>query len=103
MANERKTEIIVRNRFYQFLDTIEEKSKSENLKITGLLPKTASKNGSFSFKPEFIITYKKNSDLIIAVECKADITKHESKTGASRNKYFEYGVAGLNFLFIESF
>lgn len=34
MANERKTEIMVRNHFHPFLDTIEvEEQKSDNLKI----------------------------------------------------------------------
>lgn len=87
MTNERKTEIIVRNHFNAFLDIIEiEEQKSDNPKINKLL-KTASKNGHHGARhPEFIITYKKNYDLIIIVECKAVITKHESKT---KNKYSE--------------
>ena len=75
MANERKTEIIVRNHFNQFLDKIEiEEQKSDNAKIDKLL-KTASKKGSGKGYPEFLITYKTNSNLLIVIECKADGTK----------------------------
>lgn len=92
MANERKTEIIVRNHFHPFLDTIEvEEQKSDNLKINKRL-KTASKKGMGQGYPEFIITYKKNLDFIIVVECKADITKHESK---NRDQYSGYAVDGV--------
>lgn len=92
MANERKTEIIVRNHFNQFLDTIEiEEQKSDNAKIDKLL-KTASKKGSGKGYPEFLITYNTNSNLLIVVECKAEITKHESKT---KDKYVDYAVDGV--------
>ncbi|MGB0880188.1 MAG: HsdM family class I SAM-dependent methyltransferase [Polaribacter sp.] len=92
MANERKTEIIVRNHFNQFLDEIEiEEQKSDNAKIDKLL-KTASKKGSGKGYPEFLISYKTNSNLLIVVECKAEITKHESKT---KDKYADYAVDGV--------
>lgn len=92
MANERKTERIVRNHFYQFLNLIKiEKQKSDNPKIDKLL-KTASKKGTGQGYPEFIITYKFNSDLIVVVECKAKITKHESP---NQDKYSEYAVDGV--------
>jgi len=91
MANERKTEIIVRNQFNQFLNEIDiEEQKSDNIKIDKLL-KTASKKGNGHGYPEFIITYKTNPNLIIVIECKADITKHESK---NRDKYSEFSVDG---------
>jgi len=91
MANERKTEIIVRNHFNQFLSEIDiEEQKSDNVKIDKLL-KTASKKGNGQGYPEFIITYKTNPNLIIVIECKADITKHESK---NRDKYAEFSVDG---------
>ena len=82
--------MIVRNHFHQFLDIIEEQ-KSAHPKIDQLL-KTASKKGTGQGYPEFIITYKKNSDLIIVIECKAKITKHESR---NRDKYSEYAVDGV--------
>lgn len=91
MANERKTEIIVRDHFNQFLSEIDiEEQKSDNVKIDKLL-KTASKKGNGQGYPEFIITYKTNPNLIVVVECKADITKHESK---NRDKYADFSVDG---------
>ena len=91
MANERKTEIIVRNHFNQFLDMIDiEEQKSDNAKIDKLL-KTASKKGNGQGYPEFIMTYKTNPDLIIVVECKAQTTKHES---VNKDKYSEFAVDG---------
>ena len=60
--NEKKIEIIVRNHFYPFLDIIEiEEQKSDNPKIDKLL-KTASKKGNQQGYPDFIITYKTNSN-----------------------------------------
>jgi len=92
MANERKTEIIVRNHFNQYIDKIEiEEQKSDNPKIDKLL-KTASKKGNGKGYPEFLITYKTNSDLIIVIECKADTTKHQS---IDKDKYSEYAVDGV--------
>lgn len=92
MANERKTEIITRNHFNQYLNDIEiEEQSSDNIKIDKLL-KNASKKGNGKGYPEFLITYKTNSDLLIVIECKADVRKHESK---NRNKYSEYAVDGV--------
>jgi len=92
MANERKTEIITRNHFNQYLDDIEiEEQSSDNIKIDKLL-KNASKKGNGKGYPEFLITYKTNSDLLIVIECKADVKKHESK---NRNKYSDCAVDGV--------
>lgn len=92
MANERKTEIITRNHFNQYLNDIEiEEQSSDNIKIDKLL-KNASKKGNGKGYPEFLITYKTNSNLLIVIECKADVQKHESK---NRNKYSEYAVDGV--------
>jgi len=91
MANERKTEIITRDHFSKFLDSIcIEEQRSDNPKIDKLL-KSASKKGDGKGYPEFIISYKTNPDLLIVVECKADITKHESK---EHDKYSEFAVDG---------
>ena len=91
MSNERKTEGIVRDHFRGFADVvlIEEQS-SDNPKIKKLLS-TASKAGLGAGYPEFIIQLKQNSDLVIVVECKASIAKHES---VKRDKPKEYGVDG---------
>ncbi|MEY4905115.1 MAG: hypothetical protein RLZZ292_2930 [Bacteroidota bacterium] len=92
MANERKTENIVRAHFEQFKSILNiEEQASDNPKIDKAL-KTASKKGSGKGRPEFLITFNKNSDLLVVVECKADATKHES---VSRDKYADYAVDGV--------
>ena len=92
MANERKTESIVRAHFEKSKDILQiEEQASDNPKIDKLL-KTASKKGSGKGKPEFLITYNKNIDLLIVIECKADVTKHESP---NRDKYADYAVDGV--------
>ncbi len=92
MANERKTEALVRNHFSMYPeDIIVEEQSSDNPKIKKLLA-TASKGGLGVGFPEFIIQYKNNPDFIIVVECKADITKHES---LNRDKYKDFSVDGV--------
>lgn len=92
MANERITEDIVRKHFNSYSsECIIEEQKSQDPKIDKLL-KNASKKGGGKGFPEFIISIKNNSDFIIVVECKADITKHQSPT---LDKYDEYAVDGV--------
>lgn len=92
MANERKTEIIVRKHFGEFTDDIiVEEQSSDTPKIKKLLS-TASKSGLGIGFPEFIIQYKRNPDFLIVIECKADITKHESQ---NRDKYKDFSVDGV--------
>lgn len=92
MANERKTENIVRSHFEKFKEFIHiEEQASDNPKIAKLL-KTASKKGSGQGKPEFLITYKTNPDLLIVIECKANIQNHES---SNRDKFADYAVDGV--------
>ena len=54
--------------------------------------KSASKKGTGQGFPDFIITYKTYSDLIIVIECKAALTKHES---VKKDKYTDYAVDGV--------
>lgn len=92
MANERRTEHIVRTHFNRYLKDVQiEEQQSKNAKIDKLL-KSASKKGFGKGFPEFIISYKAHTDLLIVIECKADITKHESKT---RDQYSNYAVDGV--------
>jgi len=92
MANERITENIVRKHFNSYSnECMIEEQKSSNPKIDKLL-KNASKKGGGKGHPEFIISLKNNTDFIIVVECKADITKHQSPT---LDKYDEYAVDGV--------
>lgn len=89
--NERKTEDIVRDHFRKYdQDIILESQASDNPKIHKLLA-TASKKGLGVGRPEFIIQFKNEPDLIVIVECKASTSKHESK---ERNQPSEYAVDG---------
>jgi type I restriction-modification system DNA methylase subunit len=94
MKNERKTEDMVERRLrdlgYYVSGITVEKQQSDVARINKLLG-NASKSGSGAGKPEFIIRSSKASDFIIIIECKADSTKHESKT---RTRYSEYAVDG---------
>jgi len=95
MANERKTEKLIRNKLTNFgyfkeKDLIVEEQKSDNEIINKLLSK-ASKSGTGSGSPEFIIR-KKNSDVIIVIECKADIKKHVSKSVDNPKNFAVDGV-----------
>ncbi len=96
MANERKTENLVRDllrkKGYYDDDNIHiEEQSSDNPKIDKLL-KSASKSGTGKGYPEFIITFTNNPNNIIVIECKADISKHESK---DRKQYKDYAVDGV--------
>ena len=95
MANERKTENLVRNLlkskgYYDDKNIIVEEQASDHPKIDKLL-KSASKSGKGRGYPEFIIRFKDNPDNVVVIECKADISKHESK---NRKKYKDYAVDG---------
>ena len=91
MVNERKTESVVRSHFEKFNDIIRiEEQTSDNIQIDKLL-KSASKKGSGKGRPEFLITFSGNSELLIVIECKADITKHESP---SKDKFSDFAVDG---------
>lgn len=95
MANEAKTYAIFRNMlrskgYYDDKDVVVEEQKSDNAKIDKLL-KNASKKGNRNGYPDFILYSKAYPELIIVVEAKADINKHESET---RDSYAEYAVDG---------
>lgn len=93
--NERITENLVRVHFskdklHKLNKVIIEEQKSINPRIIKQL-KTASKKGTGVGYPEFIVSFSDEPNLIIVVECKADITKHKSKTG---DKFVEYSIDG---------
>lgn len=94
--NERITEDIVREHFHQdtlfkTLKVILEEQASKNPRINKLL-KNASKRGISTGKPDFLISFTEEPNLIIVIECKPDISKHESKT---RDNYSDYAVDGV--------
>ncbi|MFJ5486088.1 HsdM family class I SAM-dependent methyltransferase, partial [Pectobacterium actinidiae] len=98
MANERKTEGLVRDQlralgYYEPDNGISiEEQKSEISKVKSLLSK-ASKNakGNAGY-PEFIISNLKDTAFLIVFECKHDVRKHESQ---ARNKPVEFAVDGV--------
>lgn len=93
-VNEKKTERIVSQHFdndpYQ-KQVMVEMQKSDIPKISKLL-KYASKKADGEGRPEFIITFKDCPNFLIVIECKADVTKHQSK---SLDKYAGYAVDGV--------
>lgn len=92
MANEKKTERIVYSHFEKHNDIIHIEEQASDISKIDKLLRSASKKGTGKGRPEFIITYNKNADLLIVIECKADITKHES---SNRDKYAEFAVDGV--------
>ncbi len=95
MLNERKTEIIVREKlrelgYFDDENIIVEEQKSDNEVITNLLSK-ASKSWNWAWYPEFIIK-SKNSDVLIVIECKANTKFHESE---KKDKPRDYAVDGV--------
>jgi len=95
MANEAKTSGIFRDllrdkKYYDDNSITIEEQKSDNTKIDKLL-KNASKQGEHMGYPDFIISSKNHPELILVVEAKADINKHQSD---DNNKYADYAVDG---------
>ena len=96
MANERKTEQLVRSMlkdkgYYDNSLIIVEEQASDNPKIDKLL-KLASKSGKGKGYPEFIISFKNNPNHIILIECKAEVLYHESE---DKKRYKDYAVDGV--------
>lgn len=97
MANERKTENLVRKKlqsleFYNSESTTSvEEQKSEIEQVKRLL-KFASKTGKGGKgAPEFIISDATTSDFLIVIECKADTKYHES---SQKDEPVSYAVDG---------
>jgi len=91
--NERKTEKIVSRHFDgdTYKKVLVEEQKSDIPKISKLL-KYASKKGGGRGCPEFIITFQDSPGFIIVIECKGDVTKHQSKT---LDRYADFAVDGV--------
>lgn len=89
--NERITEQMTRdalrrNFYYDRKHFNIEEQMSSSLKISTLL-RGASKSGKGIGRPEFIITSTFVQNLLIVIECKADIRKQISKTMTEANDY----------------
>ena len=72
-------------------DWIYERQSSKNDKIKKMLNGASKKDGSGKSRPDFIIQNRTNPNFIIAVECKGNVNKHESKTG---DQFADYAVDG---------
>jgi type I restriction-modification system DNA methylase subunit len=102
VINESKTETIYERYLSAYADAVAlgtqkhewiyERQASENQKIAKMLIGSSKKDGTGKGRPDFIIQSRINPDFIIAVECKGDIQKHESKSG---NQYADYAVDGV--------
>lgn len=95
MANERKTESLVRtllheNGYYNDENVIVEEQSSDNPKVHKLL-QAASKSGLGQGFPEFIISFLSEPENLVVIECKADTNNHESP---NRDRYRDYAVDG---------
>lgn len=95
MANEAKTmnifrDLLRKKGYYNDNNIIVEEQSSDNKKIQKLL-KNASKAGLGKGFPDFIITSSKNTNLVIVVECKADIAKQKS---ATLDSFKDYAIDG---------
>ena len=92
MSNESKTDEIVREHFKQFKDEISiEEKQSDNPQIRNLLRHASKQGTNEPGYPDFIISFRTEPDLIIAIECKADKNKLQSN---NKDKVVEYAVDG---------
>lgn len=98
MANERITEDMVddllrKNEFYDDPDTVVvEKQQSTVEAIRSALVKAGKGGKGGRGYPEFIITSPDTPDMVVVIECKADVKLHESP---GRDKPIEYAVDGV--------
>lgn len=95
MANEAKTMQLFRKLlkgcgYFSDKDIVVEEQQSDDKRIQKLL-QNASKTGFGKGYPDFIITSSKYSDLVIVVECKADVAYQKSTT---LDSYRDYAVDG---------
>ena len=92
MPNERQTEAVVRQHFGASPReiTVEEQG-SQSLRVAKLL-RTASKSGMGPGRPDFVLHFKDEPDLLAVIECKALASRHES---ADRTAYADYAVDGV--------
>ncbi|KQM84628.1 class I SAM-dependent DNA methyltransferase [Agromyces sp. Leaf222] len=99
MANERITEDMVGDRMRELgyyedeQGILVEKQQSVNVAIRSALSKASKKGtGKSAGYPEFIVTAPATPDIVVLVECKADISKHESD---NLDRPVDYAVDGV--------
>lgn len=101
MANETKTEDLVIDHFKsdplfsdKAIKVIVERQQSANPKVDELLQGQSKGKGKGSGRPDFILTFPTNSNYIIAIECKAEASKHKSKDLTKPENIRDYAVDG---------
>ncbi len=95
MPDESKAEEIVRDHFRAFKDEIVlEKKPSASPKIKKLLASASKRGTGQPGFPDFIGRFREHSDLLLVVECKSDLAKHESDNS---DKWEDYAVDGVLF------
>lgn len=98
MSNERVTEDMVdallrEHAFFDDPDAIAvEKQQSTIAAIRAALSKASKSGKGGAGYPEFIVTAMDTPDIVIVIECKADVAKHESR---DRDRPVEYAVDGV--------
>lgn len=98
MVNERSTEDMVdallrENGFYEDPDvTVVEKQQSVIAAVRAALSKASKSGKGGAGYPEFIITAVGTPDMVVVIECKGDVAKHESK---DRSRPVDYAVDGV--------
>ncbi len=102
MANETLTENLVYDHFKSdplFSDktvkAILERQQSINHQIDELLKGQSKGKGTGQGRPDFILSFPTNSNYLIAIECKAEISKHESKDKSKLENIRDYAVDGV--------
>ena len=91
MPSERQTEAVVRSHFAAHLDEVTlEEQESDSPRIAKLL-RRASKSGHGPGRPDFIVRFHNEPCLLAVVECKANVSRHES---AERNDFAGHAVDG---------
>ncbi|MCE0450701.1 class I SAM-dependent DNA methyltransferase [Brevibacillus sp. AF8] len=96
MANERKTENIVRDTLnalgYKQENILVEEQISDIQEVKKLLKGASKSGGTGRGAPEFIISSNKAPDFLLVIECKADIKNHMSP---KLNKPKDFAVDGV--------
>jgi type I restriction enzyme M protein len=98
LANERITEDMVeallrKRRFYDDPESVAvEKQQSAVAAIKSALAKASKSGKGGAGYPEFVITATEAPDMVVLIECKADVSKHESP---KRDRPKDYAVDGV--------
>lgn len=77
--------------YYDNPDIVVEEQQSDNRQIAKLLENASKTGGNGNGYPDFIIHSRHHPDFVIVVECKADVSRHETPT---LDSYVDYACDG---------